>query len=436
MSMLTRFTGGLRALFRTSRVEAKLDDELRGFLAASVEERMRAGLTRAEAVRAARVQLGSIEAVKDRVRDGGWESILDGCWRDIQYGARMLRRTPGFTVVVVLLLALGIGANTAVFSVINTLMLRDLPVKQPERLVELVWQYPGDPRRNFFVSSVYEHFRDHNHVFSDVIGVSPVRFQLTRNGHDVETVEGQYVTGTFFPALGVQPAIGRLIAPDDDQVAAAGGGVAVISWACWQRLFNLDRSVLGSRVVLYGVEATVIGVTPRAFFGLQVGSSPDVWVPASMASFKPAANRTAPNRPPFMLLARAERRRVGRPGACGNAGAGSDETRGARGNKPRPAMASGGHPAPARTRGVLSAAGSVCAAADRTDGDRRSHVGDRVHQCRGSAAGARRVEAARDGGARRHRRGPRPHRPTSADRIAAAVHGGERNRHRPGVFRR
>lgn len=150
MSILTRFAGGVRGLFRASRVEAELEDELREFLAAAVEEQMRAGLTRAEAVRAARVQLGSIEAVKDGVRDVGWESILDGCWRDVQYGARMLRRTPGFTVVVVLLLALGIAANTAVFSVLNTLMLRDLPVEQPERLVELAWQYPGDPRRNFF----------------------------------------------------------------------------------------------------------------------------------------------------------------------------------------------------------------------------------------------------------------------------------------------
>jgi predicted permease len=304
MSILTRFSGGLRGLFRTSRVEAELDDELREFLAAAVEEQMRAGLTRAEAVRAARVQLGSIEAVKDRVRDVGWESILDGSWRDLQYGARMLRRTPGFTVVVVLLLALGIGANTAVFSVINTLMLRDLPVEQPERLVELTWQYPGDPRTNFFTSSVYEHFRNHNHVFSDLIGVSPARFQLTRDGRDVEMVDGQYVTGTFFPALGVQPAIGRLIAPEDDQIAAPGAGVAVISWPYWQRRFNLNRAVLGSRVVLAGVEATVIGVTPPAFFGLQVGSSADVWVPALMASLVPGPNRTTRDRPPFQLMAR------------------------------------------------------------------------------------------------------------------------------------
>ncbi len=304
MPRVKRVINGLRALVRKHRAEEELDAELREYLQSAVEHRMRTGLGEPEARRAARLELGSIEAVKDRVRDVGWESVVESVWQDVRYGARMLGRSRLFTTVVVLLLTLGSGATTAVFSVINTLMLRDLPVTEPERLVELVWQYPGDPRRNFFTPNVYEHFRDHNHVFSDVIGVSPSRFQLARDGHDVETVDGQYVTGTFFSALGVQPAIGRLIAPGDDRVAAPGGGVAVISWACWKRHFNLDPSVLGSQVVLSSVEATVIGVTPRAFFGLQVGSSADVWVPASMASLVPAPNRTTRDRPPFQLMAR------------------------------------------------------------------------------------------------------------------------------------
>jgi hypothetical protein len=165
MPFVMRLINGFRALFRKSRAEEELDAELRDYLASAIDEKMRTGLSEQEAVRAARVEVGSVEAVKDRVRDVGWESTVESVWQDVRYGARLLRRSPGFATLVVLLLALGIGANTAVFSVINTLMLRDLPVKEPKRLVELLWQYPGDPRMNFFGWKVYEHFRDHNHVF-------------------------------------------------------------------------------------------------------------------------------------------------------------------------------------------------------------------------------------------------------------------------------
>ena len=136
---------------------------------------------------------------------------METLWQDSRYAVRMMRRSPGFTSVALLSLALGIGANTAIFSLINTLMLRSLPVREPQRLVELLGLYPGDPRLNFFSWKHYERFRDQNHVFSDLIGVSPSRFQLAAEGLEPETVSGAYVMGTFFPVLGMQPAIGRLL---------------------------------------------------------------------------------------------------------------------------------------------------------------------------------------------------------------------------------
>jgi len=132
---------------------------------------------------------------------------LERLWQDVRYALRMMHRSPGFTAVAVLSLALGIGANTAIFSLINALMFRPLPVQNPEQLVELVGQYPGEPRMNFFWWKFYEHYRDQNHVFSDLIGMSPARFQVSGEGFDTETVSGEYVVGTFFPALGVQPAM-------------------------------------------------------------------------------------------------------------------------------------------------------------------------------------------------------------------------------------
>src|ERR1017187_4605527 len=137
-------------------------------------------------------------------------NALATLWQDVRYALRMMRRTPGFTAVALLSLALGTGANTAIFSLINTLMLRPLPVRAPEQLVEFLTLYPGDPRLNSFSRPSYEHFRDNNHVFSDLIASAPARFNVRGEGLEAETVEGEYVVGDYFPVLGVKPAVGRL----------------------------------------------------------------------------------------------------------------------------------------------------------------------------------------------------------------------------------
>ena len=207
---------------------------------------------------------------------------MERLWQDSRYAFRMMRRAPGFTAVAVLSLALGTGANTAIFSLINTLMLRTLSVQEPRQLVELLSRFPGEPRLNTFSWKVYEHFRDENHVFSDLIAVTPSRFQIAADGLDAEAIDGEYVVGTFFTALGVRPAIGRLIGPRDDQMGAAGAAAAVVSWSYWKNRFNLDPAILGKQITMDGAPAKVVGVTAREFLGLQVGSRPDVWVPMAM----------------------------------------------------------------------------------------------------------------------------------------------------------
>ena len=158
----------------------------------------------------------------------------------------MVRRAPGFTVVVVLLLGLGIGANTAMFSVLNVVMLRNLPVRDPHQLVELLGQFPGDPRMNGFGWKIFEHYRDHNHVFSDLIGISPAAFRVTGGGLDEQTVAGDYVAGDFFPALGVQPAIGRLIGargqPRRGRSRGGGGELVLLADAVQPRSVDSEQN--------------------------------------------------------------------------------------------------------------------------------------------------------------------------------------------------
>lgn len=201
---------------------------------------------------------------------------------DIRYALRMMRRAPAFTAVAVLSLALGIGANTAIFSMLNAVMLRTLPVRDPEQLVELLNKYPGEPRGNFFSWRSYEYYRDHNHVFSGIIGAYASRFNLRSAGGEPEIVDGECVAGTFFPVLGVKPAIGRLIGPEDDHAGNADSTVAVVSWSYWKNRFNLDPAIVGKRIIVDDVPLTVVGVTPRAFFGLQVGFKPDIWMPLAV----------------------------------------------------------------------------------------------------------------------------------------------------------
>jgi predicted permease len=208
---------------------------------------------------------------------------MNGLLQDLRYALRQLRKNPGFTAVAVLTLALGIGANTAIFSLVNALMLHMLPVREPGQLVELLHRYPGEPQLNGFSPQAYQLMRDHNHVFSGLIAAAYQPFHVRGEGLELQTVEGGYVDGSFFPVLGVKPAIGRLIGPEDDR-AGDPSAVAVVSWSYWKSRFNLDPGILGKQIIVEDVPVTIVGVAPRKFTGLKVESSQDVWLPLAMQS--------------------------------------------------------------------------------------------------------------------------------------------------------
>jgi predicted permease len=211
------------------------------------------------------------------------QNVLATLWQDVRYALRTMWRAPAFTAIALLSLALGTGANTAVFSLVHTLLLRPLPVRAPEELVEPLNRYPGEPLNNTFSWASYQHFREHNHVFSAVTGAAPASIVVRGEGFETETVIGEYVVGDFFNVLGLEPAIGRLIGPGDGPLVAGGSAVAVLSWSYWNSRFHRDPAVLGKRITVDEVPVTVIGVAPREFFGLKVGARTDVWLPRMTA---------------------------------------------------------------------------------------------------------------------------------------------------------
>jgi predicted permease len=203
--------------------------------------------------------------------------------QDFRYALRTLLKAPAFTIVVVLTLALGIGANTAIFSLTDQLLLRRLPVKDPQQLVLL--DGPGAFQgRTFnngtFSFPMYRDFRDQTTVFSGVIARFPTALTLSANGES-ERVNGELVTGNYFDVLGVRAQIGRTLSPDDDRTAG-GHPVVVLSHNYWMRRFAGDPTVLNRPITLNGVPMTIVGVTPPGFYGIVVGDHPDVMVPVMM----------------------------------------------------------------------------------------------------------------------------------------------------------
>jgi len=272
MSLRTRFSGGLLALLRKRATEQDMDDELRAFLDASIEQKMRDGMSEAEARRAARVEMGSFESVKEGIRDAGWETAVENFWADLRYSVRVLRKSPVFTAIVVLTLALGIGANTAIFSLIDSLLVKTLPVEKPQ---ELVLASEG-----ILTNPLWEQIRDRQDVFSGVFAWGRAQFNLSRGGI-VQNANGMWVSGDFFRTLGLRPAAGRLLASDDDRRGCAA--LAVLSYGFWQSHYAAAPGAVGSTISLDGQPFQVIGVAPDGFYGMTVGSKFDVAVPICAA---------------------------------------------------------------------------------------------------------------------------------------------------------
>ncbi len=272
MPLFSRAIGGLRGLLRKTRVERELDAELRDFLDSAVEQKMRTGMSREAAVRSARLQLGSPEAVKDHVRDVGWESVIESIWQDMRYAVRSLRKSPGFTAVAVLTLSLGIGANTAIFSVIQALLLRSLPVPHAEELVQLFLVRPEQRPANAFSYPFVKALAERRDIFDGVFGFAAVTMTI-----DDAQADAAWVTGEYYDTLGLLPAAGRLLNPDDDRPGAAP--VVVITDGYWNRRFARNPGAIGQTLLISGAPVTIVGVTRPGFTGTTVGQVADLTLP-------------------------------------------------------------------------------------------------------------------------------------------------------------
>lgn len=276
----------LRSLFRRRRVDDELDEELRYHLERKIEDGIAAGLTTEEARRQALIELGGIEQQKEECRDARGLRWLEDFLQDLRYGFRWLRKSPGFSAIVILALALGLGANTALFSLFHRVLLQALPVRDPGQLVVLnVVNESSDSIRSFSYP-MYRSLRDQNSIFSGIFAQAGAEMNASYNGEGEKT-RGELVSGNYFETLGVQPWLGRLFTQADDRVPDAHP-VAVLSYDYWQRRFGGDRSIVGRKLTLNNHPMTVIGVSPPGFYGTDLSQNADIRVPMMMVSvFRP-----------------------------------------------------------------------------------------------------------------------------------------------------
>src|SRR5215469_14081241 len=287
MSLLRNITSGLRSLFRREQVDRELHEELGAYLEMEAAGKIKQGMSHKEAVRTVRLERGSVEIAKEVVRAGSWETILEMCWQDLRFAARMLRKSPGFTAVVVLTLALGIGANTAIFSLVDQLVLRLLPVQDPQRVVVLseVGNFYGDSQSQGATSPMsypmYQDIRDRNQVFAQMMCQRQQDFTVSISS-EAEAVKTELVSGSYFPLLGVQAALGRLL-EGKDTLTAGTDPVVVLSYSYWMNHFGGDRQVIGRTIRVNKYPMTVVGVVRPGFGGLEPGLPTSIFVPITMA---------------------------------------------------------------------------------------------------------------------------------------------------------
>jgi putative ABC transport system permease protein len=267
---IARFAG----LFNGKRRDRDLRDEFDSHLQLHIDDNIRSGMTPVEARRMALVKFGAFEGAKEEYRDRRGLPFVETTAKDLRQAIRLLRRSPTFAVVAVLSLALGIGANTAIFSLINSLVLRPLPVREPHQLVQVF----RDADAFSFSNPLWEQIRDRPELFDQAFAFSTMRLNLTERG-ETDYAAGLMASAGFFDGLGVRPVLGRLFTANDDRRGAPDGPVAVISHAFWQKRFGGSPDIVGQPLKLNQKTFTVIGVTPASFFGPEVGRSFDVVIP-------------------------------------------------------------------------------------------------------------------------------------------------------------
>jgi hypothetical protein len=264
----------LRSLFRWAQADQELDDELRDHLERKTEEYVAQGMTQEEAHRRARLDLGGIEQAKEKCRDARRVNLIQDFTQDLRFGLRMLRKSPGFTAVVILTLALGIGANTAIFQLVDSVRLRSMPVPNAQELVEVRLATGNDGMginagdNPQMTNPLWEELRGHQAAFSGIFAWGTDTFSLG-NGANARNVHGLWVSGGFFPVLGIAPVRGRLLDYQDDQ-HGCGASVALISYGLWQSESGGRNSAIGSSVTVQDHSFQIIGVTPPGFWGLRL----------------------------------------------------------------------------------------------------------------------------------------------------------------------
>ena len=295
--MLPRLTSFVSSLIRGSSLNDDVRRELQAHLAARAEDLEREGLPRAEAERRARLEFGSVQSYAEECREARGLRIVDELLGNLRYAWRSLRQAPGVTAVAICSLALGIGANTAIFSLVNAVAWRPLPVQDPARLMLLSWSAQGFPEHyassvegnlhededtgrtvsRDFSSATVENLQAQNRVFSTLFAFADnsIPSNILIGGHS-GSARLVGVSGEYFDGLGLPASVGRALHQDDDRAGAPD--VAVVSWPFWQRALG-GAPVVGASLIVNGIPVTVVGVTPPGFYGLQPGRFADIYVP-------------------------------------------------------------------------------------------------------------------------------------------------------------
>jgi len=277
----------VRSLFHSPQADRELDEELQYHLERQIEENLHHGLAPEEARYAAMREMGAIAKSKEECRDARRVNWIQDFVQDLRFGLRMLRKSPGFTLVAVLTLALGIGANTAIFTLVDQLVLRLLPVQDPQGVVVLseVGNFYGDSQYQGETSPMsypmYQDIRGHNQVFAEMMCQRQQDFTVSISS-EAEAVRGELVSGDYFPLLGVQPALGRLL-EGKDTLNVGTDPVVVVSYSYWMSHFGGDRQVIGRTIRVDKYPLTIVGVARPGFGGLEPGLPASIFVPITMA---------------------------------------------------------------------------------------------------------------------------------------------------------
>jgi predicted permease len=274
MTFFRNLQAGLKALFDKRERNAEIDEELEAYIGESVSEKMRAGMSPRDAIRAARAEVGSAETVKHKVWNSGWEAAAERLWNDLRYTLRRLGRMPGLVAVVVLSIGLGVAANATIFSIVNKFLLQSPPVGEASRLLSLMRMSAPGQCCNYLPMPVMNDVRAQTQSFSDVAGYFDLLSAAIGGGNEPERAWGQATTANYFDVLAAKMAAGRGFTAKEEKAP-----VIVLGYRLWQKKFSGDTNVIGKPVDVSGHIYTVVGVAPNGFRGLDQVLDPQFWVP-------------------------------------------------------------------------------------------------------------------------------------------------------------